>query len=381
MPLTYAQAIGTAIPFFFVLIGIELGVAWKTGGTVYRFNDSISDLSCGVAQQAFGLLSKTALLGIYAWILTVTPAPRWSLESPWTWITAMLWVDFAYYWWHRVSHRVNAFWAVHVVHHQSQEYNLTVALRQSMVSDLSSIPFYAPLAIAGVPAEATLLSIALSTLYQFWIHTRLVGKLPRPVEWLFNTASHHRVHHAINPRYIDKNYAAILMVWDRWFGTFTPELTSPGQEPVYGTVKRLDSWNPLWANLDSWVFNWRAANGWKEKLLSPFMPPEWAGLGKPVHVVPEPDAAARALYNPAYAAWVKPYIVLAFIAVALLLRGLLMSGEDLPLSQKAAAVAWILAGVAAWGALLENRRWGVVLEAVRWSVALALLLIGTNSLP
>src|SRR4051812_7775689 len=165
-----------------------------------------------------------------------------------TWLVAIAGVDFLYYWWHRLSHRVNLLWAAHVVHHQSEDYNLAVALRQSVTTSATLFPFYALLAFAGVPPLQLAVSTSLSTLYQFWIHTELVPRVPW-LERLLNSPSAHRVHHAINVRYLDKNHAATLMVWDRLFGTFEPET----EAPVYGLTRPLASFNPVWSQLAGYL--------------------------------------------------------------------------------------------------------------------------------
>ena len=163
-------------------------------------------------------------------------------------------MDFFYYWFHRWSHEVNAGWAAHIVHHQSEEMNLAVALRQSVFQGALSWVFYLPLALVGFPPAMFLTVSALNTLYQFWIHTRAIGKLG-PLEWVLNTPSHHRVHHGRNPKYIDRNHAGSLIVWDRMFGTFQEE----EEEPVYGITRPLASWNPVWANFHYWAELWRTA--------------------------------------------------------------------------------------------------------------------------
>jgi sterol desaturase/sphingolipid hydroxylase (fatty acid hydroxylase superfamily) len=171
-----------------------------------------------------------------------------SLSGAAAWIVAFFAVDFIYYWWHRLSHRVSFLWAVHVVHHQSEDYNFAVALRQAVLSVWTIWPFHLPLALIGVPPLVFATVESFSTLYQFWIHTELVGKLGW-YERIFNTPSQHRVHHAINPRYLDRNYAATLCIWDRLFGTFQEER----EQPVFGLVKPLASFDPIWAQLHPFV--------------------------------------------------------------------------------------------------------------------------------
>ena len=239
--------IAMAIPGFFILIGVELLVARIRGAPVYRFSDSIADLGCGVVQQVGGAARKFLTFGLYVAIynyLRVADIPyTW-----WGWTLAFIGVDFAYYWFHRLSHEINFMWAAHVVHHQSEEYNLTVALRQSVVQGLFSFWFYLPLAVLGVPPLMYATMSSINTLYQFWIHTRLIGRMGW-LEHIINTPSHHRVHHGQNPKYIDKNHAGTLIIWDKLFGTFQVEQ----EEPIYGVTEPVASWN---------VFGPTRTSGW-----------------------------------------------------------------------------------------------------------------------
>jgi hypothetical protein len=258
---------------------------------------------------------------------------------------------------------VNFIWATHVVHHQSEEYNLTTALRQSMFQGLMSAPFYLPLAVMGFPPLMMLLAVTANTLYQFWIHTRLVDRLG-PLEWVLNTPSHHRVHHGIDPQYVDKNYAGVLIVWDRLFGTFAPE-----KEPVhYGTVKPLKSWNPVWANLAGWKDIWdlsRQGKTWRERLYAWVAPPEW----RPAHlggVIEIPTVTkARVKFEPKPYRGMPLYIVSQFTVVLVVAVVMLLLQDELPLGISAFVVGWILASLVAWGALNERKPWGVALEFVR----------------
>src|SRR6266852_2961559 len=245
--------IALAIPFFFLLMGVELWVAGRRGARVYRFNDALVDLSCGMTQQVLLVFAVGLLGACYLWLYQHR---FWSLHGPAAWLVAFFAVDFIYYWWHRLSHRVNFLWAVHVVHHQSEDYNLAVALRQAVLSVWTIWPFHLSLALIGVPPVVFATVESFSTLYQFWIHTELVGKLGW-YERAFNTPSQHRVHHAINPRYLDRNYAATLCIWDRLFGTFQEER----EQTVFGLVKPLASFNPLWAQLQAWAALWRTSRG------------------------------------------------------------------------------------------------------------------------
>ena len=243
------NAIALAIPVFFLLIGLEIWIERRerrhdSGRTLYRLNDTINDLACGTIQQLAGVFGKTVPFAGYILIferfrLTTLDTGSWA-----HWAVAFLGLDFFYYWFHRASHEVNFLWAAHIVHHQSEEYNLSVALRQSAVQQFLGAPFYWPLAFLGVPPMMFLALDAFDTLYQFWIHTRTIGRLGF-LDAVLNTPSNHRVHHGSNAKYIDRNHGGVLIVWDRLFGTYQRE----EEEPAYGVTRPLANWNPLWANV------------------------------------------------------------------------------------------------------------------------------------
>jgi alkylglycerol monooxygenase len=241
---TDINPIGVAVPVFIGLICLEWLVSrWKKRG-FYRMNDAVSDLACGMGDQMIGLVVAGITFGVYTLVSAQWGIWELSTASMWTWVFGIVSVDLCYYGYHRFAHRVNVGWATHVVHHQSEEYNLAVALRQPWFAQFSAWLVYLPLAVLGLPPEVYGLSYAINLLYQFWIHTRFIGKLG-PIEWVMNTPSHHRVHHGTNPQYIDKNYGGIFIVWDRIFGTFVEEQ----EEPLFGIMKPLASWNPITANV------------------------------------------------------------------------------------------------------------------------------------
>ncbi|HEX6835889.1 MAG TPA: sterol desaturase family protein [Polyangia bacterium] len=287
-----------AIPVFFGFMGLELWVARRRGRRLYRFADSIANLGNGIGEQIIQAFCIPITVGVYATVFAHARLYTVSSRSAAAWIVLFFAVDFLYYAYHRASHRVNFLWAGHVVHHSSEEYNFSVALRQSWFGQqLTEWVFFLPLALAGFPPAMFVVTITLNTLYQFFIHTRLVGRLG-PLEWILNTPSHHRVHHGINPEYVDRNYAGVFIIWDRLFGTFEPE----GAEPVYGLVKPLGSFSPLWANLHRWVeiaSMSRKTRRLRDKLYAWIAPPEWrpADLGGVV-VVPEPDRDGPSLVAP-----------------------------------------------------------------------------------
>ena len=366
------KLIVASIPLFFILIAIEIVAARLLERRVYRFADSFADLGCGMIEQLLGVLVKATLFAGY--LALYTGARLFDLpENSWpVFVACFLGVDFLYYWFHRKSHEIGAFWAAHSVHHQSEEYNLSVALRQGAFQSFFSWVFYLPLAVLGFPPATFITCSALNTLYQFWIHTRLIGRLG-PIEWVFNTPSHHRVHHGRNPRYIDRNHAGVLIIWDRMFGTFVPET----DEPVYGVVKPLASANPLWANFASWVdliavaararravdrlMPFVAAPGWR--------PLEQGGPIKPPEVSRETAGAGDEATSKGLAAYVFIHFVLALILTALALGKVAQIGTTAFL----AIAAMVVLTLVVLSGLLERRPWARPAEAVRLLALLVLI--------
>ncbi len=345
--------LAASIPIFFVLIFLERQVDRRIQAVLYRFHDSITDLSCGIGSTVLGAVWGGFFVLAY---LALEPYAFFDLGGGvFEWLLAFVVYDFAYYWWHRASHRINFLWAAHIVHHQSEDFNLAVALRQAWFTGWSSWFFYLPLALLGVSTEVYLATGALNTIGQFWFHTRVIKRMGW-FEWWLNTPSHHRVHHGIDPEYIDKNYAGILIVWDRLFGTFKRE----EQEPVYGTVEPLRSWNPIWANFAYWaviVKKVRAAPGWL-KLWVPFAPPEWTPQG-PLQI---PVPTGEQWSTPITGRHVV-YVVAHFVPVGVIVLALLAYPVSLPV--KLVLVGLALFSTLTWGGLFESKWWARPLERVR----------------
>lgn len=352
--------IALAVPFFFLLMGVELLLARRKGLRLYRFADVISCLGCGMSQQVVLVFEAAALTFGYVFLYRYRLT---TLSAPWSWVFAFFYVDLVYYVWHRLSHRINLLWAVHAVHHQSEDYNLAVALRQAVLSVWTIWPLHLPLALLGVPPEVFLIVSALSTLYQFWIHTELVGHLGW-FEWLFNTPAQHRVHHAVNPRYLDKNYAATLCVWDRLFGTFEEER----EQPVYGLVKPLGTFDPLHAQVFHFGELWQRSRS--DGLRIWLRGPEW-GYG------PAPEATRAAQAKHAVRLSTRQIVWLSF-NLALATAGttaLMWNAAAWPFAAKAATAAFLLLTIASLGAILEGRRWLVPIEILRAAVLASALLL------
>jgi sterol desaturase/sphingolipid hydroxylase (fatty acid hydroxylase superfamily) len=351
-----------AIPVFFLLIGLELAITRLQEKDYYSLGDSISDIGTGMVQQLLEVFLKTALFAGYLWVYERRVA---TLDggSPAVWILGFLGVDFLYYWFHRMSHEVNAFWAAHVVHHQSEEFNLAVALRQGAFQSSFSWVFYLPLAWIGLPPLLFLTLSSINTLYQFWIHTRAIGRLG-PLEWVMNTPSHHRVHHGRNPKYIDRNHAGTLIVWDRLFGTFAPE----EEEPVYGITTPLASWNPVWANVHYWADlgqrarrATRAADKVRLFLKPPgWNPPELGGFVPAPEIGPTPSKHTVSVPRRR-----QVYVLLQFAALLVLASAFLYRADAFAPAARAAVAAAIVASLFILGAMLDGRRWAVPAEVAR----------------
>ncbi len=265
--------IALAVPFFLLALLVELAVDRRRGTGLYRANDAINSLSAGTLSTTIGYFTK--LLPLIAWGFVLENFALIDMPLSWfdasahgiaLWITAALAWDFCYYWFHRFSHEISVLWAAHAVHHQSEDYNLSTALRQTSTGFIFGWIFYVPLFVIGFPLEVLVTVNAVNLIYQFWVHTQVIGRMG-VLDRILVTPSNHRVHHAQNERYIDKNYGGMLIIWDRLFGTFEDERED---DPViFGVRKPLANWNPFWANLqvyDYLLFDARHARRWKDKL-------------------------------------------------------------------------------------------------------------------
>lgn len=360
-----------AIPMFFVLMGVELLAARIMRRRVYRLNDAINSIGLGVLSQVVGVFAKLLTVGLYAWVVERVALFDLSTDSVWVWIGALVLYDFCYYWLHRCGHEVGILWAAHVVHHQSERYNLSTALRQTGSGVLLGWLFYLPLALLGVPVEVFAVVAVIDLLYQYWIHTELVPKLGW-FDRVFASPSNHRVHHAVNDRYLDRNYGGIFILWDRWFGTFAEERED---EPVvFGTRAPLRSWNPLWANIEVyWALAkdaWHARR-WRDKLLVWFAPPGW----RPADVAerfPKPAFdIARAEYDPPVSTTMRAYAFAHFLLLLALGVDFLGIAARLDALHAIAYAGGLLWGLIALGALLEARPWGLAVELPRLALLAA----------
>ena len=383
--------IQASIPVFFLLLTLEFAWSQVSGRRLLRLNDALSDIGCGIMSQMAGIFDKAITLGVFIWISTQASVqqlgaaiPAWIERAPVTsggggvdvpallsWSLVFVLVDLCYYWSHRLSHEVNVLWAGHVVHHQSEEYNLAVALRQATIGKLMTWVFYVPLALLGVPWRMFVTAYGINLIYQFVLHTRAVGKLWGPVEWVMNTPSHHRVHHGVNPKYQDRNYGGAFIVFDRLFGTFQVE----EETVVYGTTKPLRRWNPIAANLQVFAQIWRDARRttrWSDRLRIVFGRPGWrpAEFGAP-EVRPPMSADTFVKFDPPLPTPLATYGLVQFSVATVAAVLLLRRAGTLPVGQSAAAAFFIVVALAGVGGIFERAKWARPLETARL-VALAI---------
>ncbi|MDB4655899.1 sterol desaturase family protein [Flavobacteriales bacterium] len=364
--------ISLSIPIFFLLIGIELLIGIIKKRKLYRFNDTLTNINLGIGQQTIGIAMKV-VLG-YGYYFIYENARLFELEENLLNIVILaLGVDFFYYWFHRASHQINFLWAAHIVHHQSEDYNLSVALRQSWFQGWFSWTFYLPLALIGFAPEITFTVIAFNTLYQFWIHTTTINSLG-PLEWIFNTPSHHRVHHGSNPKYIDKNHAGSLIIWDKMFGTFKQE----EDEPVYGITKPLASWSPVWANLHYWLELWEVAkkSSGFDRIRVFLKPPGWqpdylGGFQAP----PEIDKVSYSKFENDGLKSHHAYVFFVFVICLSLSSAVLFLKNELTDIPLYSTMAYLLFTLAVSGGLMENSKWMIPAEYARIFAALPIALL------
>jgi hypothetical protein len=316
------------------------------------------------------LAAKSLVVGGYVFVYQEFRLADISPSHAGTWIVCFLGVDCAYYWFHRLSHEINFLWAAHVVHHQSEDYNLAVALRQSTLQPIFGAVFYWPLALVGFSPLVFVTCGSFNTLYQFWLHTQAIGKLG-PFEEVFVTPSHHRVHHGRNPLYLDRNHGGTFIIWDRLFGTFERE----GEEVVYGITTPLRSWNPIWANVHYWVELFHTARATKrpiDKLRTFVAAPGWFPEDLGGSVSPPDVSRQTPKFDRDYPKGLAGYTVVQFAILVVVTVLLGLRSADMTWPAQIGWVALVVWGLVNLGGLFEVRAWSFYSEAVR--VASAILL-------
>jgi len=371
----YANALLVAIPFFMVLMCIEMLYGHFSGKQTYRLMDTLSSLSSGMTNVLKDSQGLVIVLISYPWLKEIIAFQKLE-ENFWTYSIAFICIDFASYWSHRLNHKVNFFWNQHIVHHSSEEFNLACALRQSISNVLGfGALFLIPAAFFGVPEKVIQILAPAHLFAQFWYHTRHIGKLGI-LEYLIVTPSQHRVHHAINPIYIDKNLSAIFCVWDRLFGTFQEELED--EPPVYGTLKPVNSWNPLWINFqhlwgliqDAWH-----TKSWKAKLIIWFMPTGW----RPKDVIEKwPRAVLDQVKNQVKYAPDLPksssfWALFHWSGTTLFLMSFLYQFGHLSNEHRLLYGLLIFASIFGYTAIMDHKKWALNFEWIRTIGGMSLL--------
>ena len=343
-----------AIPVFVALMAAEFGIGLALGRNVYRLNDAVGSLTAGILSQISGVFMLALSVGVY--VLVYNHFALVSLQAgDWrVWVGALIAYDFFYYWNHRIDHEVGIFWAAHVVHHQSEAFNLSTALRQPSSGVLLGWIFYLPMAVAGVPPVVFVAVGLIDLLYQFWIHTELVGKLGW-FDRVFASPSNHRVHHGVNDRYLDKNYGGILIIWDRLFGTYEDEV----EPPVYGVRGGLGTFDPISANLAYYrtmADLCRRADDWRDKIRVWFAPPGWvpANLRGPAPP-PRYNPKAVPLYDPPASRAASVIALAALVAMIGATAAFLLAAPHLPLANGLVVFVSLAAALWALGSLLDGR--------------------------
>lgn len=373
---TYATALSYAIPGFVVLILIEYLISrWKKV-PVNEAMDTISSLSSGITDTLRSLTGLAIIIISYEWM--VNHIALIEIKSTvWLYILTFIGLDFAGYWSHRFNHTINLFWNRHIIHHSSEEFNLACALRQS-ISAIVSIYFflYIPMALLGIPAGVVALVAPIHLFAQFWYHTRLINKMG-VLEHIIVTPSHHRVHHAINDEYLDKNYSQIFIFWDKWFGTFQEEL--PQKPPVYGVKKPVNTWNPFFINfMHAWGIlkdAWRTKNWW-DKIRIWYMPTGWrpddVKEKYPIQIITDPYN--REKYRTESSLFLKLWSWTQLIVTLSLLYYMLVSFGDLEFIQIINYSIFIAITIFAYTSLMDRHHITLYAELIRLGLGIFLIL-------
>ncbi|MBT8268163.1 MAG: sterol desaturase family protein [Bacteroidia bacterium] len=374
---TYAKALLYAIPFFVILLLLEVGYGYYIKNQKHRLMDTISSLSSGltnIIKDSLGLVLIIVSYPVLLEILSVT-----SIESSWlVYLAGFIVIDFGSYWNHRLSHKVNIFWNQHVIHHSSEEFNLACALRQSISNLIGYFPILLfPAAILGVPHEVIATLAPIHLFAQFWYHTQYIGKLGF-LEYVIVTPSQHRVHHAINPVYIDKNLGAIFCAWDRLFGTFQEELDDI--PPVYGVLKPARTWNPILINFQHlWrlmVDAWHTKN-LKDKLKIWFMPTGWRPADVeekiPRTIIEDPFNFDK--YRTYPSQLLAYWSVFQFVISLILLLFMFYNYPEIGVNNLLLYGLFVFVSIYSFTSLMDRNKYTLVVEILRFALGGAILIL------
>lgn len=376
----YANALLYAIPFFIILVLVEIAYGYFIKNQTHNAMDTISSLSSGLTNIIKDSLGLVVIIVSYPYLLE--HLALFKIEATWlVYFVAFIAIDFASYWNHRLSHKINFFWNQHVIHHSSEEFNLACALRQSISNLLGYFPILLiPAALVGVPHEVIALLAPIHLFAQFWYHTKHIGKLG-VLEYIIVTPSQHRVHHAINDVYIDKNLAAIFCVWDRAFGTFQEELEDV--PPVYGVLKPANTWNPILINFQHiWRLikdAWRT-NNWLDKLRIWFMPTGWRpnDVAKkfPIDIITEPYSLKK--YDTKPTAFLVGWSIYQLLATTLLMLFMFYNYANIGLDNLLLYGLIIFVGIYAYTSIMDRMKFAWVIELIFSCLGLYILYRESN---
>lgn len=360
---------------FLVLIAIEMAVDAKRKTGYYRLNDAINSMQLGILSRVSGVLIGLIPFTFYVYFYQNFRLFDLPQEHYLVWALAFIGYDLVYYWVHRLSHRINIMWGSHVVHHSSEEYNLTTALRQTSTPAIFAWMIVAPLAFLGVSPELLLASASLNLVYQFWVHTRHVKKMPAWFEAIFVTPSHHRVHHALNRDYIDKNFAGVLILWDKLFGSFQEE--KDDTPVVFGISSQLASWNPIWANVQVYSNLFKDAKvtpGIKNKLKVLLSPPSYRSEEAKKYN-PRKYVTTKSLvkYDVNLNKGQQGYLLFQHFAILAMTFGWLLSLKQFDFTLLISTCLFAIYTLFTVSTLQENRAFAFVLELVRLTLTGVLL--------
>lgn len=377
----YAQILNYAIPLFLVLIAIEYGASCYMHVGVNRLFDTISSLSSGLTNVIKDVLGLVIVIVSYKWFYDHFALLH--IESNvLLYILAFIGIDFAGYWIHRWSHEINVFWNRHIIHHSSEEFNLSCALRQSVSEIFAIFTFtYLPMAILGIPVKVIAIVGPIQLFAQFWYHTRLIGTMGI-LEYILVTPSHHRVHHSINSEYMDKNYSQIFIIWDKLFGTFQPELKEV--PPVYGVTRAVKTWNPWIINYQHiWLIfkdAWRT-NSWWDKVRIWFMPTGWrpADVMQKYPVPYTKDVYHRPKYDTKASAFMKAWSSIQLIITLLLMMFLFNNIGKIAPSEVLLYGIFLFISIYAYTSLMDGSIQALFAEAIKLLLGIFLFISYGNS--
>jgi sterol desaturase/sphingolipid hydroxylase (fatty acid hydroxylase superfamily) len=375
MPINVYATVG---PFVLALILIEFIYCLVKKNGYYSFQDSMIGLGTMIFSQCVNLTIASVIVSTYGWVYNHFAIFHFELNWLYLAIGYVL-SDFLFYWFHRAGHRINLFWGAHAGHHSAEELNYAVALRTTIFQRAASFLFYWPMAVLGFSPELILTIVAINLVFQFLPHTRVIPKLPAWIDYWLNTPYHHRIHHAANEIYWDKNYGGTFIIWDRLFGSYQDET----ETIYYGITIHPKSWDPTIINFHWYAVLWNdmmLADHWVDKIKLWFMPPGWRPRNLPPYEKDQPGRTAQnqVKYVTEFVPGAKPYLVAQLLFAFPLLFFVTSHHSPLNVAEKFYYSFLLWSQITLWGAMLANKKWSVMAERIRIVVTAASLLMTFN---